>query len=401
MWLSRMKNQNISANFKNLSACRKTGMKVGIITLPLQACCGRMLQAYALQSVLEDMGHDAVLLDRTCPDNRLYRLAAAAGRSGLKSLRKLSGMLMPGKRPSDWRIIPVEYAGSFISRYIRRLPVEDYMHLPDTGYDALIAGAGPVWNPDLFTGEAGAPENAFLRFAGMWRIRRIAYAASFGTDRWGYSGRVTKNCAALAGRFDVVSVSTMTDVGLCDRYLDVKASLVLDPMLLLEEDRYMQLAGISGMNEDCGRMTVFVSSLSSWKKSFIDRLAAMKGMTTFNLGDAMCGRGPLPDDCPSGGFRDGPVEGWLKCIAGSGMVVTDSVYACFASIIFRRQFIALSDGSSASGSIGQLLSLLGLENRIVHASGEYSGLPDIDYDEVYVNIGMMRRRSLDFLKSVL
>ena len=83
------------------------------------------------------------------------------------------------------------------------------------------------------------------------------------------------------------------------------------------------------------------------------------------------------------------------------MVVTDSVYACFASIIFRRQFIALSDGSSASGSIGQLLSLLGLENRIVQASGEYAGLPDIDYDEVYSNIGMMRRRSLDFLKSVL
>ena len=99
--------------------------------MPLQACCGRMLQAYALQSVLEDMGHDAVLLDRTCPDNRLYRLAAAAGRSGLKSLRKLSGMLMPGKQPSDWRIIPVEYAGGFISRYIRRLPVEDYMRLPD------------------------------------------------------------------------------------------------------------------------------------------------------------------------------------------------------------------------------------------------------------------------------
>lgn len=39
-------------------------MKVGILTLPLHTNYGGILQAYALQTVLKRMGHEAILLDR-------------------------------------------------------------------------------------------------------------------------------------------------------------------------------------------------------------------------------------------------------------------------------------------------------------------------------------------------
>ena len=38
-------------------------MKIGILTLPLHTNYGGLLQAYALQTVLEKMGHEAVVLD--------------------------------------------------------------------------------------------------------------------------------------------------------------------------------------------------------------------------------------------------------------------------------------------------------------------------------------------------
>lgn len=39
-------------------------MKIGILTLPLHTNYGGILQAYALQTVLERMGHDVEVLDR-------------------------------------------------------------------------------------------------------------------------------------------------------------------------------------------------------------------------------------------------------------------------------------------------------------------------------------------------
>ena len=35
-------------------------------------------------------------------------------------------------------------------------------------------------------------ENAFLKFAQEWDIKRIAYAASFGADQWEYDEKQTK-----------------------------------------------------------------------------------------------------------------------------------------------------------------------------------------------------------------
>ena len=39
-------------------------MRIGILTLPLHTNYGGILQAYALQTVLERMGHEAVVIDK-------------------------------------------------------------------------------------------------------------------------------------------------------------------------------------------------------------------------------------------------------------------------------------------------------------------------------------------------
>ena len=39
-------------------------MKIGILTLPLHTNYGGILQAYALQTILERMGHEVVVFDK-------------------------------------------------------------------------------------------------------------------------------------------------------------------------------------------------------------------------------------------------------------------------------------------------------------------------------------------------
>lgn len=48
-------------------------MKIGILTLPLHTNYGGILQAYALQTVLERMGHDVEVLDRPHKKGRLQK----------------------------------------------------------------------------------------------------------------------------------------------------------------------------------------------------------------------------------------------------------------------------------------------------------------------------------------
>ena len=44
-------------------------MRIGILTLPLHTNDGGILQAYALQTVLERMGHEVTLIDKGWPPN--------------------------------------------------------------------------------------------------------------------------------------------------------------------------------------------------------------------------------------------------------------------------------------------------------------------------------------------
>ena len=46
-------------------------MKIGILTLHSQINYGGVLQAYAMQNALKDMGHDTVIIDHwLTPDNQ-------------------------------------------------------------------------------------------------------------------------------------------------------------------------------------------------------------------------------------------------------------------------------------------------------------------------------------------
>ena len=49
--------------------------KIGILTLSASDNCGSLLQAYALQTVLQDRGYDVEIIDFTTPiSEKMYRI---------------------------------------------------------------------------------------------------------------------------------------------------------------------------------------------------------------------------------------------------------------------------------------------------------------------------------------
>ena len=196
-------------------------MRIGILTLPLHTNYGGILQAYALQTVLERMGHEVCLIEKRRRPLKLPLWKAPLS-YGKRIVKNLTGHPFPifyeQKINRETQIIR-QNTDKFISKYIKRKIVNDYYDIQENDFDAIVVGSDQIWRPQYFH----EIEHAYLDFTEGWNIRRIAYAPSFGTDEWEYTPKQTERCCILIKDFNAVSVRESSGVNLCREYLGINA----------------------------------------------------------------------------------------------------------------------------------------------------------------------------------
>lgn len=163
---------------------------------------GNILQIYALQYVINDMGYEAVLINRNPQRNRLSYIKnrISVFVADLLKLRK-------GYFYSDRNVKLVSLkTRKFIIENIKQTQLcksnkELYEITKD--FHAIIVGSDQVWrvsNDDDICIYFLDPK-IFDR-----KILRISYAASFGVDRWLGNSVQTKKCINLLKNFAGISV---------------------------------------------------------------------------------------------------------------------------------------------------------------------------------------------------
>ena len=158
-------------------------------------------------------------------------------------------ILSPIKQFFIRNFVPAQYSGNrgyytskFIKKWIHRDFFTSYYNISQEKYDAIVVGSDQIWRKQYVCESFKLPiESSFLDFAKHWDIKRISYAASFGTEEWEYNDEQTKNCRVLIQLFDNVSVREKSGVALCKDYLQHNAKVVLDPTLLLKKNDYLKL----------------------------------------------------------------------------------------------------------------------------------------------------------------
>lgn len=356
-------------------------MKIGIITQPLACNYGGILQNYALQQVLKRMGHEVWTIDYNAFG--WLRWLDSAWRVVAHKLLGHKAKFTPTPPQRRQREMPLRrFALKHINlttprtRHFERDVVRKY------AFDAIVVGSDQVWRPQYNY----KVEDCFLEFLKDQSIKRIAYAASFGTDEWEFSAQQTQCCSTLAKQFDGISVRETSGIRLCKEHLGADAVQTIDPTLLLHAEDYMQLC------KDIPRRKPFVFAYildqSEEKLQQIKQFAAQQGLDNFIK------------SADSSVAADDSIELWLSYFRDAAYVITDSFHGTAFAINFRKPFYVFGNASRGNSRFDSLLSSLHLQERII--SG---GIPQenalIDWNGVNALREAEVKRALEWLEGVL
>ena len=376
-------------------------MRIGILTLPLHTNYGGILQASALQTVLEKMGHEVVVFDTPKKNSLppLWKLPLSlAKRILLKSMGRIDRIFIESYNNRVYPVITKEIQ-PFIDEKIHRKVFANFSKIGAREFDAIVVGSDQVWRSIYFVPMwLGFPiENAYLSFTKGWNLKRISYAASFGTDKWEYNEEQTLHSREALQMFDAVSVREENGVKLCKQYFDVDALHVLDPTMLLDANDYIELFKQKQTPKSKGNLLNYVLDEADEIESLIKKVASMRKMVPFGVNNPYEGDNTKPLN-----QRIKPsVEAWLRGFYDADFVITDSFHACVFSIIFKKQFIVIGNKERGMARFESLLKMFGLEERLVDEKVDVNNLYPIDYDKVYNLYGQLKERSLHFLSENL
>lgn len=374
-------------------------MKIGILTLPLHTNYGGILQAYALHIVLQRMGHDVCVIDYDSMKPLRLPLLKMPLAYGKRIVKNLIGRRTPvfyeGKYNRETPVVR-QHTNVFIENKIRRMLITDFSQIHEDDFDGFLVGSDQVWRPCYFEPMFQSDiSNAYLGFAKDWIVKRVSYAASFGVDFWEYSDQQTHRCRNLLKLFDGVSVRESSAVNLCKERLDVSAQHVLDPTMLLDSDDYLSVIDMESVHVSEGELLTYVLDDSPEKSKLVESLSRLTSLHPFSVMPRSYDINSSVEDriCPS-------VESWLRGFYDAKLVVTDSFHACVFSILFKKPFVVVVNKERGASRFYSLLTMFGLEDRIIHSTDDLKGH---DYmkplpGSVYDRLNEMRNKSLSFLK---
>ena len=380
-------------------------MKIGILTQPLHNNYGGLLQNYALQQVLKGMGHKVETLDWCQAKLSFLQWLSLRKKMLLSYIKK--NLDKPRYELTDEEVkIIGKQTNRFVSKYIHASTytihsLEDLEKIDKNGvYDTYVVGSDQVWRPSYNGGMLTA---MFLGFVKRDAVKRIAYAASFGTSEWEFTPQMTEECARLAKQFDLITVREKSGVMLCREYLGVEAANVLDPTMLLNSEDYEKVVVNENEPKSSGTLFNYILDPSEEKKSLIERLADNQGLQAFTIMPKCQAENRTKwdvkhriEDCvfPS-------VTSWLRGFMDAEMVVVDSFHGAVFSIIFNKPFWVIANAERGNARFESLLGLFGLEDRMISLGEEVDWKKEIDWKRVNDIRQKEKERSLGLLKEVL
>lgn len=369
-------------------------MKIGILTVPFNNNYGGFLQAFALMKVLKDFG---------CKPYMIMRRHNLYGYSPVKMAKIIIKSFFKAFKYKDFHLLLHPFEPNYFIQGLAMQKFVDRYIKPQTSYfyswsslekklrgcfDALIVGSDQVWRSIYVPGI----ENYFLDFAKTWNIRRISYAASFGTIEPEYTMKQIEICGNLLKMFDSVSVREQGALQVFNKFgwnVD-SVEVVLDPTLLLNKVDYENI--IKNKQQGISYLFAYVLDKNIDNDIAIQKVCESQGIEKRTIANIQEENVSLPS-----------IEEWLWLIKNAQYVVTDSFHGMVFSIIFHIPFVVIANNKRGTDRFESLLNILELEDRLGYKAYDIQEkfLMPIDWRHVDILLQKYREESITFLRNGL
>ncbi len=376
-------------------------MRIGILTFHRAYNCGAALQAWALRTVLERMGHsvefpncNSVGVSKRwvcfpmCPKGCGLSVRCASFLTGLFTFVR--------HFPTNVLTIPCLDIMRHRYRRFRERFIPERACVPadfSRFYDVVITGSDQVWN------EAIDEEDCPL-FFGEWGrgdVRLIAYAVSYG-DRDLPVSTVQRLKKDLPN-FSSVSVREEHAQKELEDLSGREVFHALDPTLLLSAQAYDGIA--DGKVPQEPYLFMYVLTSEAFFIQTARDLARRLGVRCVIASCYQSTRWKKPTEMVMSISPDRLVQ----YVRNATYVLTSSFHGTALSVIFHKPFLSLQMKRNVSSSrIGSLLHLVGCENRLVCANDSVDDplplltTPLLDYS---LDLERERAKSLSWLESAI
>jgi hypothetical protein len=366
--------------------------RIGIITFHASDNCGSMLQTYALQKVLIELGcHVEIINFSNEGQRKMYSIFVPLKnfRSIFRNIARLLIYPILAKDKVDYRKFK-----RFFKLTTEEYSANNELFELDGKFDTFITGSDQVWNykcPDF-------DDAYFLNFVS--KSKKISYATSLGQANLKLNRNIEDKYRHLLSDFASISVRETNSKVIVQSLYPKNVSVCLDPTLLLNSSSYDKISSAKPLIS--GEYIICYAFF--YNDEFNERVMALSkkiGMPVY-----MMERVPwYIQKVFKTGIKLTPSSGpeaFLNIFKNASMVFTTSFHGTVFSVINKKRFWYLNEkNGSGDGRASSLLNQLGLIDRYV-TKEEMANInlkEEIDYTSVDEKLNKLQFESLEFLKN--
>lgn len=365
-------------------------MRIKTITCHDVYNVGASLQAYALSSYLQRLGHDVEIINYK-PDylSRHYNLTCVGNSRYDKPVLKQLYLLLklPGRLKAKYSRRKKEY-DYFTSNYLlctkEKYQSNDELKQNPPIADVYFAGSDQIWNTVFNNGKDPA---FYLDFVPEGCVK-ASYAASFATDdideKW------KPKIVAWISKINYISVREKSGIDILNK-LGIKGHIqVLDPVFLLNRIEWEQIEkGVVGSDR---YILVYDFDRNESLKLFAKKIARELNCKIYSV---------LSCDYANKCFdQEGP-QAFINLIHNAEFVISNSFHATAFSIIYQKQFVVFERNEKINTRMRDLLDMFNLKNRLIKSIDELTEDIIIEYALVNMELSYYIKKSKEYIACVL
>ena len=372
--------------------------KIGIITYHNHNNYGTMLQAYALQTLIDDLGYEAENIN-FIPDTSLSK-----SKLFLLRIKRLYVYIIERKKYITLHNNQKNFNTrneKFTEFYQRNIKTgnmyykntDELMSNPPI-YDGYVVGSDQTWNPYASNG----PLAFLLPFVSESK-KKGSYAPSVAVSS--LTDEQKNRFVKYLSDFNCLSCREEEGSKLLESVLNREVTTVLDPTFLLSRDKWAEVFPDSDVNEEKYILTYFLGEKKE-HRSFLKELSKKTGLKIVSIPASYLE------------MRDNEVEkkwvgpsGFLQLLDKAEIVCTDSFHGTALSIVFNKNFYSFcktadSTETSENSRLYNVLNQFELFDRMINLQTEVpDNLDDIDYEAVNKILEKRKNESMDYLINML